>query len=509
MRVIYLIVCIITILLIANGFTYSYADESIESFSMATNQRYSISTGQAQLFIPGYFVPDGDNIDVMFHMHGAYSTVENDLLLSGKNCVLINVTFNGLSGVYSSYFADQTIFRTILNSAMGKLKSLGYASNPRVRFLCVSAWSAGYGGVRDLLNSTSYYTTINALCMLDCPYASYYPSAPTVSSTDMAPFLKFAKDAVLGNKTYFMSHTEILPITYASTSETAEYLITNVGTTRQPYSGTNAYGMIYRSKTEWNKFYIHGFQGNQAPDHNNHLYAAYLFYDYIKFPSEIGNPVFPYSDSFPASGRQLYWWANKFTSPVITAFSPTSPGGDGYVLVVKDPSGGYESTRIGNATDSGYYVQTDIYCQYRPEVASDGFEREGIFARDSGNGGFEGTTGGGGYCYFMAYDSNNGRVWCAKSVNGIITDFNIAPIYYPSTAWRKFRIECSGNRITYKLDNSVVLSKIDNTYHSGPCGIGFHEYFLTNSNMLGTRTDNFFADELTVTAIQSSWMLYQ
>ncbi|MFB3894991.1 MAG: hypothetical protein ACE14V_01690 [bacterium] len=504
-RIIFL--SILTISLIAISISSSFGDESTDTFSFATNQRYSISTGQAQLFIPGYYVPDGDNIDVLFHMHGAYSTVENDLLLSGKNCVLINVTFNGLSGVYSSYFSDQTIFRTILNSAMAKLKSLGYASNPRVRFLCVSAWSAGFGGVRDLINSTSYYTTINALCMLDCPYASYYPSAPTVSSTDMAPFLKFAKEAVLGSKTYFMSHTEILT-PYASTSETAEYLINNVGTTRQSYSGTNSYGMLYRSKTEWNKFYIHGFQGNTAQDHMNHLYAAYLFLDYIKFPSEIGNPVFPYSDTFPSSGRQLYWWANKFTSPAITAFSPTSPGGDGYVLVVKDPSGGYESTRIGNSTDSDYFVQSDIYCQYRSDVASDGFERYGIFARDSGNGGFEGTTGGGGYCYLMAYDSNSGRLWCGKSINGVITDFNTTPIYYPSTAWRKFRIECSGNRITYKLDNSVVCSITDTSYHSGLCGIGFHEYFTTNSNMLGTRVDNFYADLVTTTGI-SNWMLYQ
>lgn len=486
----------------------SFAEEPLTTFTFATNQRYSISTGQAQLFIPGYFIPDGDNIDVMFHMHGAYSTVENDLLVSGKNCVLINVTFNGLSGVYQSYFSDQTIFRTILESAMAKLKSLGYASNPRVRFLCVSAWSAGFGGVRDLINSTSYYTTINALCMLDCPYASYYPSKPTVSSTDMAPFLKFAKDAVLGSKTYFMSHTEIIPGTYASTSETAEYLIVNVGTTRQPYSGTNAYGMVYRSKTEWNKFYIHGFQGDQAQDHMNHLYYAFLFYDYIKFPSELGNPIFPYSDSFPASGRQLLWWTDKFTTPAITAFSPTSPSGDGYVLVVKDPSGGYESTRVGNSTDTNYFVQAALYCQYRSEVAGDGYERYGIFARDSGNGGFEGTTGGGGYCYLMAYDSNNGRLWCGKSINGVLTDFNSTPVYYPSTAWRIFRIECFGNQITFKLDNIPIITVTDNAYHNGPCGIGFHEYFTTNSNMLGTRADNFLADIFAYT-VTPFWILYQ
>ena len=69
------------------------------------------------------------------------------------------------------------------------------------------------------------------------------------------------------------------------------------------------------------------------------------------------------------------------------------------------------------------------------------------------------------------------------------------------------RIECYGNRITFKLYNATLITATDNTYHTGPCEIGFHEYFSANTNMLGTRIDNFFADEFAVTATQY-WMLY-
>ena len=48
-----------------------------------------------------------------------------------------------------------------------------------------------------------------------------------------------------------------------------------------------------------------------------------------------------------------------------------------------------ETTRIANPTDSNYYVQADIYCNYRSGLASDGYERIGIFLRDNGNGAFE------------------------------------------------------------------------------------------------------------------------
>jgi len=222
----------------------------------------------------------------------------------------------------------------------------------------------------------------------------------------------------------------------------------------------------------------------------------------------IASPAyFPLKDDFPSTGRELTSWVNKFTEPAITSFSPVSPGGDGYVLVVKDPSGGMETTRTGNLADKDYFVQCDIYCHYRPELASDGYERCGVFLRDNGNGSFEHTTGGGGYCYALVWDSNNGRLWCMKSINGFITDLNASPLYYPSTNWRNFRIEAIGSQIKFLLDGSPVLTATDTTFTQGQCGIGFHEYFTTNSNMLGTYADNFLADAISASSV-NHWEIY-
>jgi len=214
------------------------------------------------------------------------------------------------------------------------------------------------------------------------------------------------------------------------------------------------------------------------------------------YPPHTPPEIMPLVDSFTSTGRQLTSWTNKFTSPTITAFSPTSPGGDGYILVVKDPSGGMETTRIAYVSDMDYFVQCDIYCNYRPELTSDGFERVGIFLRDNGNGAFEHTTGGGGYCYGLAWDSNNGRLWCFKSVNGAITDLNPAPVYKASTGWRTMRIEAIGNSLKFICNSETILETTDNTFRYGQCGIGYHEYFTTNSNMLGTYSDNFSAGRL-------------
>jgi hypothetical protein len=218
-----------------------------------------------------------------------------------------------------------------------------------------------------------------------------------------------------------------------------------------------------------------------------------------RYPTPAPPEDFPYADAFPASGRQLASWQDRFTTPAIIAFSPTSPGGDGYVLRVQDPSGGIETTRLGRLMDADYFVECDIFCEYRPSLAADGFERLGIFARDDGNGVFEGISGSGirGNSYALTWDSGDGRVHCFNTVEGVPTDLLPAPVTEPSTAWRHFRIEALGSQITFKLDGVVLASVVDTAHPAGQFGIGYHEYFATNSNIAGTRADNFRADVMT------------
>ncbi|MBI4581730.1 MAG: phosphodiester glycosidase family protein, partial [Planctomycetes bacterium] len=84
--------------------------------------------------------------------------------------------------------------------------------------------------------------------------------------------------------------------------------------------------------------------------------------------------VFPVGDPFASSGRAA-GWDDKFSYNDVVAFAPPSPGGDGYVLKVINPNGGVETTRRGDFGDADYTVRADIYCEYRPADAADGYER--------------------------------------------------------------------------------------------------------------------------------------
>lgn len=211
--------------------------------------------------------------------------------------------------------------------------------------------------------------------------------------------------------------------------------------------------------------------------------------------------VMPISDAFTSAGRQPGIWTDRFTMPAVVGFTPLSPGGDGYALRVRDTSGGFDATATGQQSDSDYFVEADIYCLYRPELAGDGFERVGIFARDDGNVNFTGYLSKPGNCYAMVWNGNNGVLACVKMVNGVESPL-FAASQFPSSAWRKFRMECAGSKLTFKIDGETVGSATDSTFPSGLCGIGYHELFATNSFIMGTYADNFHADYWPLSGIE-------
>lgn len=202
---------------------------------------------------------------------------------------------------------------------------------------------------------------------------------------------------------------------------------------------------------------------------------------------------FPFAAPFAPTGR-LPGWDDKFNYNPVKTFSPAAPSGDGYVLEVK-PASGLDSVRRGDFGDTDYAVEADIYCEYRPDLASNGYERYSLFARDSGTGALGSTSAPGpGNCYAITYDSDDGRLRAARYLNGSLTDFRDSNrIYLTSTAWRRFRIECVGSRIRYLVDGSLIADVTDANHPRGYFGIGYQESFSSNSNIHGTRADNFRA----------------
>jgi hypothetical protein len=234
-------------------------------------QRAALTDGP--LFVPAGFKPDRDGVELLLHLHGGTSA-ETSLVRSGRSAVVVSVAIPGLSSVYTNRFKDPKVFARILDETQAKLKELGVAPEPRLRRVIVSSFSAGFGGVREMLKDPATVARIDALVMADTIYAGYTgdPARRQVDPQLMNGFLSFAREAAAGRKWFVLSHCDLQPDGYASTKETADYLIAQLGGTREAAGDPwPADGLKLTSRFRRGKFEVYGFAGDTGDDHMRHL----------------------------------------------------------------------------------------------------------------------------------------------------------------------------------------------------------------------------------------------
>lgn len=221
---------------------------------------------------------------------------------------------------------------------------------------------------------------------------------------------------------------------------------------------------------------------------------------------------FPVVESFTTTGKTPFG-RPKFNRPEVRSFAPPAPnGGDGRALFMTDAmnvgDGPYDSLLVGRPDAADYMVQADVYLSYKPTQG--GWERYGILARDDGFGGVDRTFEGGGNAYAMLWDSDDGRLRCARVTTAdgsspVVTDFRQTnQIYITQSGWRTMRIECRGTTIRYLLDGELLVSATDTTFASGPAGLGYSNRTTSNPAGRGAWFDN-----LRVSTYEpESWFLY-
>lgn len=238
-----------------------------------------LSTGT--LYVPDGYAPSKGKIDLVFHLHGSPDTVKKSFIESRRAAALVIVAFDGLSGAYSDPFGkDKKLFGKILDEARGKIAEHNGLKSVEIRTLVVSSFSAGFGAVREITPIPEYLNKINALIMLDSIYAGYVQEngKDVVDPENMPPFELMATRAAQGKASMWITHSEGRPGSYASTTETAEFLARKVGAKIEPSDGkVDATGMKLLSKADLKGFHVRGYPGTDGPAHWSHLAALGVF----------------------------------------------------------------------------------------------------------------------------------------------------------------------------------------------------------------------------------------
>jgi hypothetical protein len=213
------------------------------------------------------------------------------------------------------------------------------------------------------------------------------------------------------------------------------------------------------------------------------------------------NNSFPIREPFSTVGKSMFG-RPKFNRAVVQTFSPSSPGGDGKALFVTDATNGgtgtSESVLAGKPGYRDYYVQCDVYFNYRPAylVSDGGYERYGIFIRDDGFAGLDTDYEGAGNGYALLWDADDGYLRTARLLEGAVTDLEPTKRYIQASGWHRMRIEARENNIRYLLDGQILYEAADTTFPCGQCGIGYTMHFNGYPAGRGAYFDNFVADTL-------------
>ncbi len=243
-------------------------------------RRAALSTGT--LYISDRFKPRG-RIDLVVHFHGAPWLIEHHVRSASAQTALVTVQLGSGSRVYADAFADAAVFTRLLDEAASRLREL--AGRPvEWGSITLSSFSAGYGAVRSILQHPDHFARIGGIILADSLHASYAAeSGPSraadlpVDETSLQPFIRFAIEAAAGRRQMLVSHSEVFPGTFASTTETADVLLRRVHLPRRRILRDGPIGMQQLSEARRGSFELAGFAGNSAPDHMDHLYALGRF----------------------------------------------------------------------------------------------------------------------------------------------------------------------------------------------------------------------------------------
>jgi hypothetical protein len=141
----------------------------------------------------------------------------------------------------------------------------------RVRRIALTAWSAGYGAVRSILSQADARERIDAVILLDGLHCDY--AGEGLATAGLEPFLKYARLAASGSKLMVVSHSSIVPPGYASTTETANYLVRELGGKARAAKprASDPLGLRLTSRFDLGDFHVRGYAGKAEPDHCAHL----------------------------------------------------------------------------------------------------------------------------------------------------------------------------------------------------------------------------------------------
>lgn len=176
------------------------------------------------------------------------------------------------SGVYVRAFQNNNRLADLIQEAESK-------SGTRFSSLTIGGWSAGCGALREIFRAPAYQRVNRILC-IDGIHSGY--DNGRVEAAPVETWLQAARDALAGAKPVLITHSEIFPGTYASTTETADYLIERLRLKQKAVLKWGPMGTQQLGEVRQGRLRILAYAGNSAPDHVDQLHSLAKYLKWLR-----------------------------------------------------------------------------------------------------------------------------------------------------------------------------------------------------------------------------------
>jgi len=185
------------------------------------------------LFVPtGYRVPETGQVELTVYFNCDESMARE--FQAQRRAIRPVVTVTGIpnSSQYQIAFANKAEFGSMLSDVAETLRRHGAPESARVSRVELCSYACGYAAVREILRTPEYVDLVSAVLLADSMYAAFENPGSRdrrPMAAHVEPFVKFARLAVEGRKVFVATHCQMVTPAFASTADTARYLVQQMG----------------------------------------------------------------------------------------------------------------------------------------------------------------------------------------------------------------------------------------------------------------------------------------
>jgi hypothetical protein len=232
----------------------------------------NLSMGRIAIPRRGGHTPD-KGFDVLLHFHGM-DPLRKTLVQVARGVVLAGIDRGIGSGRYADSFKDREVFPTLRRSIEHALRRHTGDQRAHIRHLALTAWSAGYGAINEILRRGD--EGIDAVVLLDALHAGWSLTGHrdgtlrSVSGDYVAPIFRFAERARRGEKIFVLTHSNVNPVSYPSVRLTSDLLLAQLELERQPLR-RDAGLLEQRTTVDAQGLHVWSYAGNNELTHCAHI----------------------------------------------------------------------------------------------------------------------------------------------------------------------------------------------------------------------------------------------